>query len=209
MKWLLLGPSASSGNGRGLQQLLSVDKANEMWKTNRPNKGRQRLDTEKYVEAARIENMAWRIMGRDGGWPLPRAPMATGSEPSSTWAYSSCPLDAWQGGHMKRGSFATGCAPSDRAVRESPGEILDSVLDEPLEQWASATIAAKSGDVEEARRENMAWRLMHKESSQILAPEIVPAPADGKKDQVPVQETRVVVVPKNPPAVPAAQSQDI
>eukprot|EP00746_Dinoflagellata_sp_MGD_P005226 gnl/MRDRNA2_/MRDRNA2_110127_c0_seq1.p1 gnl/MRDRNA2_/MRDRNA2_110127_c0~~gnl/MRDRNA2_/MRDRNA2_110127_c0_seq1.p1 ORF type:complete len:779 (+),score=154.02 gnl/MRDRNA2_/MRDRNA2_110127_c0_seq1:37-2337(+) len=116
---------------------------------------RAKINPDDAMEAARAENAAWRTWARDGGEP-PSTPKA---------------------GHHNHDN-------KENSVCAKPETILEALGENKTAAWAVATAEAKQGDVEAARRENMAWRLWHREQikddkkmsshSSMLVPLVMP-----------------------------------
>merc|ERR1712039_76549 len=104
------------------------------------------------TDAARAENAHWRRMAldRDKDDVKPRSSQfATPprSSPERTVSRQS----------SRGSSFDMG--PPHIPMGPEPRELLAEVAGDPDASWAVATAEAKDGNVEAARRENMAWRL--------------------------------------------------
>lgn len=138
-KRLLLFPGFSLAHTASLRQLLGgIRSLQQQWRVDtRRAKSEPGADKD---EAARAENRAWRTMAM---------------RREDVRADVVAPLD-------RSRKPQTSIAPSLTAPRSPAADILESIGRDTHAAWAVATAEAKSGDFEAVRRENMAWRLLHK-----------------------------------------------
>jgi len=151
----MLGPCVGSisKSGRRLHEQLKSGNV-EYWKSSREGKHRLQdsanADAEK-LQQRRVENMAWRRMGmgEEGAVDMsPTKPASTLPPLTSSANLLTLPADGEPGSEVSRAK-------------------LDAIIEkEPMSEWAATMDAAKTGDMEEIRRENMAWRMMHASSQE-------------------------------------------
>jgi len=142
--WMLRGPCAGPANisGQGLQQLIHASKASNAWKMNRVKSG-GKAETQEQIEAARKENMAkraWHTMS-------PEVDMSEQDAENNAEVTCSFPMPM-----------------EETQLSAAASELRQTIDKDPVDTWATATAAAKTGDFQDMRQENMAWRLMHMES---------------------------------------------
>merc|ERR1712093_293289 len=116
------------------------------------------MDSEDQLEAARIENLAWRKMGRPGAIEVEMTPKGKPTLPAPMSSPKLCLVSP-----TGTPTSSPNASPHEPPLNfgSSPTGLRDIVENQPLEEWASATVAAKTGEIDEVRRENMAWRMMH------------------------------------------------
>jgi calcium-dependent protein kinase len=134
-KWLLLGPVGSATCVGMLEQLGPQDLTHK-WRTQTARAKDRDLGEAEDLEAARVENMAWRRMAMN--------------------------LDASPGAEEQT---ATHVQPR-KATKALVKEVENKSSNEALLGWALATSVAKNNDPEARRKENMAWRVLAKHRLQ-------------------------------------------
>jgi len=140
------GPSKSETTAAWRLQTVRAKHLPEPWHCSQK--------THAKTDAARAENAHWRRMAidRDKDGFTPRSPQISSPPPHSPEASVSR--------QSSRGSsFDMG--PPHIPLGPEPRELLAEIAADPDASWAVATAEAKEGNVEAARRENMAWRLMN------------------------------------------------
>lgn len=151
-RWLLLQPA------RGIRQVLTAAKlaggfSTVTWRVDTARAKTGLATDVEAMEARRRENAAWRIWWRDGG------PASVGM-PHPTQVAAGSPLD--------------GAPASEISVRtsmhEDSSKLIGSLAADPQAAWSVSTARAKKGGgadaVDAARRENMAWRMLHVEKER-------------------------------------------
>eukprot|EP00929_Paragymnodinium_shiwhaense_P080472 TRINITY_DN41977_c0_g1_i1.p1 TRINITY_DN41977_c0_g1~~TRINITY_DN41977_c0_g1_i1.p1 ORF type:complete len:771 (-),score=237.07 TRINITY_DN41977_c0_g1_i1:665-2977(-) len=129
--------------GRGVKRLIkSGSILGSDWKSY-TIKGKCATDFDEVVDTARRENASWRLWMRDGSGLSDGADSRSGSKEATTQEELS-PF-----------------SPED-AEATSLG-LVQEVKKDPNNTWTVSTAEAKDGSVDAIRKENMAWRMIHKE----------------------------------------------
>jgi len=166
-QWILQRPPAPSSLA-GLRQIIGAFQGLGLAKSWRVDTvlAKASKDSGDQMDAARRENAAWRL------WHRQRTKgEAAGPEPSEENPKSPGKKHTLEVGLPVSGSRPPSRPPSRGGLspHESPAadanasDVKEGSSDDLKSVWAVATAEAKDGDIEAARRENRAWRMMNME----------------------------------------------
>ena len=179
-QWLLQRPLAPSSMA-GLRQLLGAFQdlgLAKSWRVDTVAAKAAKYGDDAQFVAARRENAAWRqfhlsktrtgSMGTEG---TPAAPSDSNSDKSRLSPSASPKKLLLETAPLPVPGSRPGSSRGENSPREDPvvddfkGAAKEADNEELKAKWAVATAEAKDGDMEAARRENRAWRMMNMERS--------------------------------------------